>query len=198
MNPIDSKLKKILAMIDGATSEGEARAASLALQRLLAANNMTIDDIDLNDNAPEVNESAEDLGKRVPEWVKVLAYVIAKNYRCRYYMQTSHGAYDYWSGRRNVTGTRFVFVGESQDATVAAGCFRATSSRSRRVSGSSATNVSSRMEPRLGAVRVSRTAIASVSFRGSRTPTASSSSRTRPWPWRLWCPRASAATWMPN
>ncbi len=29
MNPIDSKLKKILAMIDGATSEGEARAASL-------------------------------------------------------------------------------------------------------------------------------------------------------------------------
>lgn len=41
MNPIDSKLKKILAMIDGATSEGEARAASLALQRLLAANNKT-------------------------------------------------------------------------------------------------------------------------------------------------------------
>ena len=126
MNPIDSKLKKILAMIDGATSEGEARAASLALQRLLAANNMTIDDIELNDNVPEVNESAEDLGKRVPEWVKVLAYVIAKNYRCRYYMQTSHGAYDYWSGRHTVTGSRFVFVGESQDATVAAGCFRAT------------------------------------------------------------------------
>ena len=74
----------------------------------------------------EVNESAEDLGKRVPEWVKVLAYVIAKNYRCRYYMQTSHGAYDYWSGRHTVTGSRFVFVGESQDATVAAGCFRAT------------------------------------------------------------------------
>lgn len=52
MNPIDSKLKKILAMIDGATSEGEARAASLALQRLLVANNMTIDDIDLDDDVP--------------------------------------------------------------------------------------------------------------------------------------------------
>lgn len=126
MNPIDSKLKKILAMIDGATSEGEARAASLALQRLLAANDMTIEDIDLADDAPEVNESAEDLGKRVPEWVKLLAYVIAKNYRCRYYMQTSHGAYDYWAGRRPVTGTRFVFVGESQYAVVASGCFRAT------------------------------------------------------------------------
>lgn len=67
MNPIDSKLKKILAMIDGATSEGEAKAASLALQRLLAANNMTLEDIDLTDDAPEVNESAEELGKRVPE-----------------------------------------------------------------------------------------------------------------------------------
>lgn len=126
MNPIDSKLKKILAMIDGATSEGEARAASLALQRLLAANNMTMDDIDLTEDAPEVNEFAEELGKRVPEWVKVLAYVIAKNYRCRYYMQTNRGTYDYWTGRRRVTGSRFVFVGESQDATVAAGCFRAT------------------------------------------------------------------------
>lgn len=52
MNPIDSKLKKILAMIDGATSEGEAKAASLALQRLLAANNMTLEDIDLTDMAP--------------------------------------------------------------------------------------------------------------------------------------------------
>ena len=41
MNPIDSKLKKILAMIDGATSEGEAKAASLALQRLLAADSLT-------------------------------------------------------------------------------------------------------------------------------------------------------------
>ena len=58
--------------------------------------------------------------------VKLLAHVIAKNYRCRYYMQMSHGAYDYWTGRRPVTGTRFVFVGESQDAVVASGCFRAT------------------------------------------------------------------------
>lgn len=126
MNPIDSKLKKILAMIDGATSEGEARAASLALQRLLVANNMTIEDIDLTDDVPEVHELVEQLGKRVPEWVKFLACVIAKNYRCRCYMQTSYGAENYWTGRRNVTGRSVVFVGESQDATVASGCFRAT------------------------------------------------------------------------
>ena len=154
MNPIDSKLKKILAMIDGATSEGEARAASLALQRLLAANNMTIDDIDLDDDVPEVNESAEDLGKRVPEWVKVLAYVIAKNYRCRYYMQTSHGAYDYWSARHTVTGSRFVLSVKARTPRSQPVVSAPPSTRLRRVSRSSATNVSSRMEPRLGAARV--------------------------------------------
>ena len=35
MATVNDKIKKILAMIDGATTEGEARAASLALQRLL-------------------------------------------------------------------------------------------------------------------------------------------------------------------
>ena len=68
--------------------------------------------------------SAEE--KAYQEVMKTVVNKDAKNYRCRYYMQTSHGAYDYWSGRHTVTGSRFVFVGESQDATVAAGCFRAT------------------------------------------------------------------------
>lgn len=141
MSPIDSKLKKILAMIDGATSEGEARAASLALQRLLAANDMTLEDIDLTGDAPEVNESAEELGKRVPEWVKVLAYVIAKNYRCRYYMQTSRGAYDYWTGRRPVTGTPWSRPVASAPPSM----------RPRSASRSSATGVPRSMEPKSAA-----------------------------------------------
>ena len=37
MATVNDKIKKILAMIDGATTEGEARAASLALQRLLVS-----------------------------------------------------------------------------------------------------------------------------------------------------------------
>ena len=45
MATVNDKIKKILAMIDGATTEGEARAASLALQRLLVANDMTLDEI---------------------------------------------------------------------------------------------------------------------------------------------------------
>ncbi len=49
MATVNDKIKKILAMIDGATTEGEARAASLALQRLLVANDMTLDEISLSD-----------------------------------------------------------------------------------------------------------------------------------------------------
>lgn len=67
-------------------------------------------------------------------------------------MQTSHGAYDYWVGRRPVTGTRFVFVGESQDAVVASGCFRATKHAIENCSRSSATGVPRSMEPKSVAV----------------------------------------------
>lgn len=55
MATVNDKIKKILAMIDGATTEGEARAASLALQRLLVANDMTLDEISLSDDVPEIN-----------------------------------------------------------------------------------------------------------------------------------------------
>ena len=76
MATVNDKIKKILAMIDGATTEGEARAASLALQRLLVANDMTLDEISLSDDAPEINETGEDVGKRVAIWVKALAHLI--------------------------------------------------------------------------------------------------------------------------
>lgn len=126
MSPIDQKIKKIIAMIDGATSEGEARAASLALQRLLVANHMTMDDVDMGTVEPEVNTQAETVGKRVPTWVKILVGVIAANYRCRYYISTSYGTYDLWNSRRTIDAVNFIFVGEGDDAAVATGCFRAT------------------------------------------------------------------------
>lgn len=126
MNPIDQKIKKIIAMIDGATSEGEARAASLALQRLLVANHMTMDDVDMGTVEPEVSTQAENVGRRVPTWVKILAGVIAENYRCRYYISTSYGAYDLWNCRRTIDAVNFIFVGEGKDAAIATGCFRAT------------------------------------------------------------------------
>lgn len=125
MATVNDKIKKILAMIDGATTEGEARAASLALQRLLVANDMTLDEISLSDDAPEINETGEDVGKRVAVWVKALAYVIASNYRCESYFHVRHER-DFWTNRQKITSKQVVFVGEAEDSVVAAGCFRAT------------------------------------------------------------------------
>lgn len=85
MNNIDEKIRKIVALIDGAATEGEARAASLALQRLLVANNLKLEDINLDDSPAEVGEEVCDLGRRIPEWKKTLALVVAANYRCRAY-----------------------------------------------------------------------------------------------------------------
>ena len=50
MKNIDEKIRKIVALIDGAATEGEARAASLALQRLLVANSLKLEDINLDDS----------------------------------------------------------------------------------------------------------------------------------------------------
>lgn len=119
MATVNDKIKKILAMIDGATTEGEARAASLALQRLLVANDMTLDEISLSDDAPEINETGEDVGKRVAIWVKALAYVIASNYRCESYFHVRHER-DFWTNRQKITSKQVVFVGEAEDSVVAA------------------------------------------------------------------------------
>ena len=108
MATVNDKIKKILAMIDGATTEGEARAASLALQRLLVANDMTLDEIALSDDAPEINETGEDVGKRVAVWVKALAYVIASNYRCESYFHVRHER-DFWTNRCRATHFSFSF-----------------------------------------------------------------------------------------
>ena len=109
MATVNDKIKKILAMIDGATTEGEARAASLALQRLLVANDMTLDEISLSDDVPEINETGEDVGKRVAVWVKALAYVIASNYRCESYFHVRHER-DFWTNRQKITSKQVVFV----------------------------------------------------------------------------------------
>lgn len=90
MNNIDEKVRKIVALIDGAATEGEARAASLALQRLLVANNLKLEDINLDASPAEVGEEACDLGRRIPEWKKTLALVVAANYRCRAYTSYSN------------------------------------------------------------------------------------------------------------
>lgn len=73
-----------------------------------------MEDINLDDSPAEVGEEVCDLGRRIPEWKKTLALVVAANYRCRAYTSYSN------------KGRTVVFVGEGEDSVVASCCFRAS------------------------------------------------------------------------
>lgn len=102
MKNIDEKIKKIVALIDGAATEGEARAASLALQRLLVANNLKLEDINLDDSPAEVGEEvcrSRPSNSRVEENPCTCC---CSDYRCRAYTSYSNN------------GRTVVFVGEGE------------------------------------------------------------------------------------
>lgn len=187
MKNIDEKIKKIVALIEGAATEGEARAASLALQRLLVANNLKLEDINLDDSPAEVGEEVCDLGRRIPEWKKTLALVVAANYRCRAY--TSY----------NNNGRTVVFVGEGEDSVVASYCFRASANAAEncfrtycaRMKAMGYGNVSRRKGGR--ALR-GRGCLASSP--ASSEPMRSRSAMTSPWRLRSSSPNPSTDTWM--
>ena len=184
MNNIDEKIRKIVALIDGAATEGEARAASLALQRLLVANNLKLEDINLDDSPAEVGEEVCDLGRRIPEWKKTLALVVAANYRCRAYTSYSN------------EGRTVVFVGEGEDSVVASCCFRASANAAENCF----RTYCARMKA-LGYGNVSRQK--GVKGRGclalsqvSSEPMRSRSAMTSPWRSRSSSPNPSTVTWM--
>lgn len=114
---LKGKIRKVLALLEGAKTEGEAQAASLALQRLLARGGLAIEDVldgDAGVDDDEVVETDCEIGGSSANWKMDLACVIARNYRCELYLKTL--------GRKKTV----VFVGLEQDAAVATGCFYAT------------------------------------------------------------------------
>lgn len=110
-----AKIAKVLALLEGAKTEGEAQAASLALQRLLAKSGLTVDEVlaEQSGNDEEVVETSCKAGSS-GNWKINLAVVIAENYRCDTYYRTL-------GSKKTV-----VFVGLEEDAAVASGCFYAT------------------------------------------------------------------------
>lgn len=184
MKNIDEKIKKIVALIDGAATEGEARAASLALQRLLVANNLKLEDINLDDSPAEVGEEVCDLGRRIPEWKKTLALVVAANYRCRAYTSYSNN------------GRTVVFVGEGEDSVVASCCFRASANAAENCF----RTYCARMKA-MGYGNVSRQKGVKGTWMlgfisGLNEPMRSRSAMTSPWRSRSSSPNPSTVTWM--
>lgn len=116
-----AKIRKVMALLEGAKTEGEAQAASLALQRLLAKSGLSVEDV-LGAQGDEGNVTETDcaVSGSSASWKIDLAAVIARNYRCRLYTKM-----------RGKTRT-VVFVGLAADADVATGCFYATAKAAQR------------------------------------------------------------------
>lgn len=117
------KMRKVLALLEGAKTEGEAKAASLKLQELLAKNHMSISEIEeacAGEACAEVDETLAEVGcGGGTKWKNNLAHVIAANYRCETYERRSR------RGGRDV-GRWLVFVGEGGDADLARKVFEVT------------------------------------------------------------------------
>lgn len=113
---VKAKIAKVLALLEGAKTEGEAQAASLALQRLLAKSGLTVDEVLAEQSgSDDVVESNCKVGDSSSNWKLALAHVIADNYRCKYYFRINRDGY-----------RTAVFIGAEEDSAVAAGCFHAT------------------------------------------------------------------------
>lgn len=85
-NGYHDKIRKILAMLEGAKTEGEAKAANLALQRLLAKSNLTAEQVDAlgsEDPSASIEEEPVYIGSNDVVWKRMLASAIAENLRCR-------------------------------------------------------------------------------------------------------------------
>lgn len=117
---LKGKIRKVLALLEGAKTEGEAQAASLALQRLLAKAALSVEDVLEDAGADSIVEADCELGSTSANWKLELASVIAQNYRCELYLKTR--------GRAKAV----VFVGLAKDADVATGCFFATTRAAQR------------------------------------------------------------------
>lgn len=117
------KMKKVLALLEGAKTESEAKAASLKLQELLAKNHMNISEIEeacADEARAEVDEVMAEVGcGGGTKWKNNLANIIAANYRCETYERRSR------RGGRDV-GRWLVFVGEGGDAGLARKVFEVT------------------------------------------------------------------------
>ena len=114
------KIRKVLAMLEGAKTEGEAQAASLALQRMLAKTGLTVEDLEAGQDI--VREYSVAVAKSASAaWQLDLAAVLAENLRCAAYEK----------GMRDGT-RRIVFIGAGDDGKVAAECLIAAISAAER------------------------------------------------------------------
>lgn len=120
------KVQKVLNLTSKNNNEHEVEAALLTAQKLMAKWHLTMADVadsnpDEAKEEPIMRQHAHDISCARP-WVRILAGVVAKNFRCVTYINSSRGKH--WC----------VFVGYETDVTVACDVFRAAFTFAERVS----------------------------------------------------------------
>jgi hypothetical protein len=91
---VKEKIRKVQTLADRATDDGEAQAAVLAMQRLLARHGLTdgeltaiCEDGTISEKVEIIDFSLETFGRLV-EWKGELAAILADNFRCMVIWQT--------------------------------------------------------------------------------------------------------------
>jgi len=86
------KIKKLLALHESTTSEGEAQNALKQAQRLMMEHKISEGDLYTKDKGREVIYITLTEGKRVERWRSYLATILAENFGCvGYYNRYRHG-----------------------------------------------------------------------------------------------------------
>lgn len=100
---IIDKMKKLLAMANSKANENEAMIAARQLHFMLSKHNMSIDQLDENENKID----REELNQKCRPWKRTVAVHIAKLYFCEFYIN------------RVGAKTYYVFVGSEANRTFA-------------------------------------------------------------------------------
>lgn len=107
-----NKIKNLLDLANNNPNENEAIAAALKAQELMAKYDITTADLDNGDEEEMYQTVYRDSGKHeMKKWKYTLASVIAKNFRCKYYVLKN-------------CGIDVVFYGYKKDAKIAVEVFK--------------------------------------------------------------------------
>lgn len=108
---IQSKIKKLLNLAGNNPNKEEAQSAFLKAQELLLQYKIEMHEIEGDAKEAKISEAVSHQMVNTP-WARVLANILAKNFRCMYFI------------RKFGNNRRFaVFFGEEEDANIACGMY---------------------------------------------------------------------------
>lgn len=87
---IIAKIKKLFALAENNPSEKEALAAALKAQKLIADNDVTKDELHVDEEADQTVSDIATESQRYAKWTLSFAAVIAENFRCKSYRCGRH------------------------------------------------------------------------------------------------------------